>query len=203
MRRWMAWVWLLPFLAVLGAPAYAQGSAVLFLAPSSGTISQNGLLNVVIKLDSGAEDINTVQANLSYDDSKLEYISASETGSNFGLQAQTQGGAGVVKIARGNLKPLKGVQVVTTLTFKAKAAEGTTTIEFKDGSLVIRPSDVTNILGSTQKGIYSFTAVAATPASSNPPWLVIVLGVSLALAAGGVGFVLWRRGRTPRLGGVV
>ncbi|MEI6480826.1 MAG: cohesin domain-containing protein, partial [Candidatus Saccharibacteria bacterium] len=115
----------------------AAATTGLLLNPSSGSFVVGTNFNVSIKVDSGAEPIYTVGAILNYDATKLDFVSANNTGSPFTGIAQLSSPAGSGKVninlfipsVPGQAGPgsTTGSQIVANLTFKAKAGVSSST----------------------------------------------------------------------------
>ena len=152
---------------VLSNPSPVYAAATLSLSPATSTVTINDTFPVAIRVNTGGDPVIAVQANLTYDSSKLECVSISNDGSAFGIEAQNFGAGGQVKIARGvtgGQPPVTGDVLVATVTFKAKVSSGSTTVNFTDGCAVIKPAprgstDVVNILSGTTGGTYGFKSV--------------------------------------------
>lgn len=154
---------------LISTPAVAAGSATLSLSPSSGSYLVNNTFDLTIKENSGTETINAVQAKLTYDAAKLEYVNVSSTGKF--QSGPSSGGNGVVTFAGLTIGSVTGDQNVAIVTFKVLANSGTTAVNFATpGSNVVRVPDYVDILGSTSGGTYTLTgAPIVTPPTTNPP----------------------------------
>lgn len=132
---------------------HAATNATLSLSPASKSLTQGQTYSFQIRENSGTDTVNGVQANITYDASKLQYVGMSETASAFGLVVQTNSAtAGLLQLARAvnpGDPPVQGDQLVTTVKFKSKVPSGSTTLSFAAGSQVASSVDNTNILGTT------------------------------------------------------
>jgi chitodextrinase len=141
--------------------AFAAGDS-LYLAPTAVTQSLGSNFTVTIHENSGTDAVNAVEADLAYDQTKLQFVSISTTTSAFDLSAVSGGGSGSVKIARAkSVTSLTGDQVVATVTFKALAL-GNTTVSFVSSSAIVSSTNNSNVLVATNPGIY-------TIADTTPP----------------------------------
>lgn len=114
------------------SPVYAASS--LYLSPASGTYKQGSQFTITIKENSGDEDVNAVQVNLTYSTSKLQFVKIDTTGTAFSVQYPSSGGGGKVSIARTTAgTTLTGDQLVAKVVFKALAS-GSTSVNFDSGS---------------------------------------------------------------------
>lgn len=157
------------FISVFGVLHFAQAAAAtLYLSPASGSVQQGNNITIGVRVNTGGENVNAVQANLSYPDDKFEYISIT-TSSTFPLEVESSGGGGSVRIARGNFSGVTGDQLVASVTFKARTTTGTAAVSFAGGSAITRSSDSSNILSGTTGSSYSVTAPAATPSPTPTP----------------------------------
>jgi len=146
----------------------AAGSASLSLNPSSGSHDINTTFSVTVYENSGAETVNAVEADLSYDVSKLQFVSIDTSGSAFDIGAVATGGSGSVTIQRGKIGSLTGSQTVGVVTFKALVGSGSTAINFANSSQILRSSDNVNIWNSvTTGGSYTLTTPAAAPPAGS------------------------------------
>jgi hypothetical protein len=153
-----------PFLVVSSAKA---ASATLYLSPSSGTVAIGDTFSVDVYEDSGSQDVNAVQADLTYNQSVLQYISVTSS-SAFSISAATSGGGGSVHIDRGAIPAVTGAQLVATVTFKGIAG-GTSNINFAGSSRVLAnsgPQANQDILSGTSGATYT---VPSPPAPPTPP----------------------------------
>ena len=154
-------------LIATASPVFAA-SASLSLSPASTSAVIGSSFNIGIYVNTGGNNVNAVQANLTYPANQLDFVSISSSAA-FGVDAQSTGGGGSVTIARGNIQPVSGNQLVATVRFKAKVSTGTATISFRDGTSVVSGS--TGILGAgaTKGATVALKPVpAATPAAPAP-----------------------------------
>lgn len=167
-------VYLLIFAKAATPPTPAAGSgASLSLSPASGSYQSGASFTVDLYEDSGVQEVNAVDIGLSYDSTKLQYISASTSSSSFTPAAAPAASGGTLvitsyvnpgTISSGNVT---GKQQVASITFKALAASGSPTISFVNNSTAPPRSAVylykvgTNLWdGNTAGGTYTLTAVS-------------------------------------------
>ncbi len=151
---------------------HASGTATLSLSPASGSHDINTNFTVKVYENSGTEQVNAVQADLIYDQSKLQFVSVTNTGSPFNTCVHSSGGSGSVSTSCALLgSSVTGSQLVSNITFKALVGSGSSSVNFASSSSVVRYSDATDIWdGNTSGGTYSFTTPAApTPPATTPP----------------------------------
>jgi cytoskeletal protein RodZ len=136
----------------------ATGSLSLS-SPSSPTkkVAKDSTLTLEVWADSGAQSVNALQVNLSYPQEKLSFIKVDGSGSAFTLDAQSSGGNGTVKIARGNIKPISGRLLVAKVQFKALDDSGNATVTFDKSSVLISSTTNKNILGKTDGATYTLS----------------------------------------------
>lgn len=166
----------------------AAGSATISLSPASQTINQNTNFTVSIFENSGTEQVSGVQANLSYDVTKLDFVSIDNTGSLFGdlgssLPDSISGG--VIKMTRiipGGNPPVTGNQLVTKVTFKTKTVLGATAVNFAAGTTIGR-TDSTDILGTSNGGNYTVQDPPPTVSLTAPTDGAKVKGNSVTVSA--------------------
>lgn len=128
------------------SPAPAPNS--LYLAPVAKTVASGANFSVAVRVNSGDQAVNTVQAGINYDATKLDFVSVSE-GVAFPINAANNTStAGTVLLARGtSAAPVTGDSRVVTVTFRLKATTGSTVVSFDTGtSQIVRASDSSNIV---------------------------------------------------------
>lgn len=128
-------------------------TANMYLSPASKSVNQNTNFSVEIREDSNSEAVNAVQADLTYDNAKLEFVSIA-TSAAFDIEAESIGGGGNIMIARGTTIAKTGDNLVATVTFNVRQGSGSTSVNFVGSSAVIASSDNTDILAATTGGTY-------------------------------------------------
>lgn len=162
-------------LAVVGAwllrSGQAAGNATYTLSPSSGSYSINTEFTVTVYENSGSEPVNAVDVNLTYDQSKLQFVSLSTSGSPFTTCTNSTGGGGKVNIVCALLGgSVTGNQKVGSVTFKALVGSGSSSVNFDPSSKIVRSTDNSDIWnGDTTGGNYTFTTPAAPPPAQPSP----------------------------------
>lgn len=127
----------------------------LSLSPSSQRVAYGSNLSIEVWADSADQPVNAVQVDLIYPTDKLNFVNVDATTSNFNVAAQASGGNGTVTIARGNLTPLSGKQLVAKVNFTANASKGKASIAFGSKSTLLSAVSNTSILAATYGGKYS------------------------------------------------
>ncbi len=143
------------FLGFVASPV--QAAANFYLSPVSLTVNQNTNFSVEVLVNTGGDSVNAVQANLSYDAAKLEFVNISTTNSAFEIEAENTGGAGTISLGRGTLTAKSGDLLIATITFKALLGSGSATLSFSSGTEALRVSDNAVLTGTSAGGNYSFT----------------------------------------------
>jgi hypothetical protein len=155
---------------IYGMRGASAASATLYLTPASGSYTTGQTVTLSILENSGTEDVNTVQANLTYPTSLLSFTSIDGNNSAFGIDAGSTGGAGVVSIARGSTTSVTGAQLISTVTFTVLAA-GNANIIFEPScqgtngagcSAVIDTVSDTNIISGTTGSALTLATPATT-----------------------------------------
>ncbi len=146
----------------------ATGTATLSLTPNSGSYDISSNFTLGIYANSGTTAASTVDVKLSYDATKLDYVSVDGTGGAFTTCTENSGGAGTVSLVCALLgNSVSGNQKVGNVTFKAKVGTGTTPVSFAAGSHIwsyaASPVDLWN--GVTTGGTYTLTTPDTTPPS--------------------------------------
>jgi hypothetical protein len=135
----------------------AAGGGTLSLTPASQSLSLGSSITITIKENSGTDTVNAIEADLTYDQTKLQFVSIdTSTGPFNNIVAQKSGGNGVVNLSAASSPAVTGTQTVATVTFKA-IGTGTTSINFAGTSAIVRSTDTTNILGTSTGGSYTIS----------------------------------------------
>lgn len=138
----------------------------LFLSPASTSVGQGATVTTQVRLDTGGDTMNAVQANFSYPTTMLEFTAISDSGSAFKIKAPSTGGNGSVSIARADFEGAKGDVLIATVTFKA-IGTGTAELEFTTGSEAYRAGDSTNAVGNNVGSKVTIGKSGTSP--STPP----------------------------------
>ncbi len=141
-------------------------AATLYFSPSTGKYEQGSTLKVNVYTNTQGESINAVQANFSYPQDKLQFLSISTAGSVLSIFAEKVGGGGIVKVAGGNLEPFTGSKLIASVYFKVLTNTGSATLSFRQDCAVVKATDNQNALKSTSAATFEFlpkSAVSPTP----------------------------------------
>lgn len=123
----------------------SAGMTTIYLSPAKGNYSTGNNFTVKVYENSGGSPVNSVQANLTYPQTLLQFVSTDTTGSPFTTTVQNTGGSGVINLGVGLLaSSVVGDQLVGTITFKVLAA-GTAAVSFDTGTGVASSISNTNI----------------------------------------------------------
>ena len=163
---------LIPCILIFAFYILASGAeaATLFLAPSMGSYSAGSTFNISIKVNTDGKAINTVEATLTFDPTKLSIASISKTGSIFSLwvsEPTFSNTDGTITFAGG--KPSPGFTGssgnLITIAFKGLTA-GTANVNFSSASVLADDGLGTNVLTSLISGAYT---IIAKTISTTPP----------------------------------
>lgn len=141
------------FLVCIPETIYAHpgdGKAQVHLVSQNATLSSGQTVTVYVKIDSGTNPVNAVQVNILYPANKLDFVSIDALKSAFDIQAENNGGGGIVKMGRGIIKPVSGEQLVATVNFRAQEATRLSELTIAPGSAIVRSIDNVNILGGVE-----------------------------------------------------
>lgn len=145
----------------------------LYLAPANGTVLVGNSIDVQVRVDAGTNTVNTVQANLTYDPAKLQYVAVSGAGSAFPLEASSVVSSGSIQLARatsGGAAPVTGDVLFATVTFKSLTGSGTAEVAIAAGSHVVSSTDNKDILVSPAGAVFTLTSPATpTPVPTATP----------------------------------
>ncbi len=140
----------------------------LYLSPASATIANGGNVTYTIKVDTGGQTVNAVQANLSYPASLFGAVTIDTISSAFSVQAENTASAGSIRIARATTAPVTGVVDLAKITFTASSA-GSAVITWATGSAVVESVGNTDILGTSTGSTTTISSPTSPPPPTPPP----------------------------------
>lgn len=185
-RRWYVVISTL-VLAVVGAYLLTQGRAAtlatLSLNPASSQVALGANIVVNVVEDSSTVEVNSVQANLTYDQTKLQFVSTDITTSPFSTAVENTGGAGNVRLGLAALNgKLTGPQTIAKVTFKA-IATGSAAITFATGSDIVQASNNTSMQPTTSGVTYTIADTTAPTAPTGITTVKNTTSISLSWTA--------------------
>lgn len=141
----------------------------LYVTPASATYTNGQAISIQVYANTGGDPTNAVEADFSYPQAKLQFVSIDGTGSAYDIDASSSGGNGVVTIGRGHAGTVTGVALVATVHFNV-ISTGSASITFLNSSHLVRSTDNADILASTVGGNYTLNAAATpTPTPTHTP----------------------------------
>lgn len=121
---------------MLGASRAASSSMTLYLSPATGTYSVGNTITLSIRENSGSTGLVGVQANLTYPQSQLQFVSINTSTSAFPTAGPANaGGSGTVAVDMFTATPQTGDQDVANVNFTVLSA-GSAQVEFAGTSQV-------------------------------------------------------------------
>lgn len=129
----------------------AAGSASISFSSSSNTVKKGSNVAIVVNEDTGTEPAYVVQAFITYDQSKLEFVNIDTSSSNFDLPVAASGGSGTIEISRGvsGGNSLTGSKRLAVINFIVLGDTGSTAISLSSGTDMRGDINIWNGLPST------------------------------------------------------
>lgn len=140
------------------SPKHASAmSAVLYVSPATGNYEHSTSFSVTVLANTDGEAVNAVEVDINYSDNLLTFDGFDSSGSAFEIEAPgASGGSGNISITRASTSSRTGSNLkVVTLQFTSRTTNGTATLTHGVNSKIIRSSDSTDILSSTNGGSYT------------------------------------------------
>lgn len=164
--------------STLSASVYAAPSG-FYLDPASKSSKVGDKITISVRVNTGSECTNAVEANVKYPTNLLQYGSTDVTGSNFQVVAPSRNADGVVSLQQGSTNNcngkgagtgVNGDQLIGKVTFTV-IATGTADLSFVDGSIAVSSEDnKTNVAKNTTGATYTLAAApAGTPTPTPAP----------------------------------
>ena len=137
-------------------------AASYLLSPADGSFEVGKTFAVKVMVNAGTDAVNTGEATITYDTSKLTAVSVSKEGSPFNLWVvEPKISGGTITFSGGGTTAISGSKAVATITFKAKA-EGSAKVEFTKSTLLAGAGQ--DVLSGSAGATFT-----VTPASAKPP----------------------------------
>lgn len=150
--------------------ASIASAATIAISPSTGTYSQGQSFTVTIQTNPESQNVNAVEAKLSFDNTKLSVVNVSKTGSVFSLwttEPTFSNSAGTIDFGGGSPTPFSTRSNLMTVTFRA-VAEGTATISVSSGSVLAADGLGTDVYSSPQNASFTISGATVPDPVSEP-----------------------------------
>lgn len=146
-------------------------AADLLISPGSGSFSAGQTFTATIQVNPAGDDINAVEAQLSFDPAVMTVVSVAKTGSVFSLwpvEPAFSNGAGTITFGGGHTSPVSSQSTLLVVTFRA-VAEGTGSVGFTSGSVLAADGLGTDVLNNSNPANFTVTGASTpTPTPSEP-----------------------------------
>lgn len=156
-------------LLVLSLPGQAD-AATITASPASGEYQANQTFTVQFRVDPQEDDVNAVEASMSFDSDVLQVVSLSKDSSVFSLwttEPEFSNSAGRITFGGGSPSPFSAPSTVLTATFRAQA-NGTGSLNFDDVSILIADGQGTDAFSGATDASYTVAAAAAPEPAPEP-----------------------------------
>lgn len=146
--------------------AFAASSA-LWLSPATKSVQIGDTFPIEVRLNTGGDEITSVQIDLVYDRTALEFVSSTQSGSPYQFAIVEDSGdakrisVAVMPTSTGANGATGSNELATTATFKALKGSGTYPITLKDTTKVLRKDNTESPVTRTG-GSYTLTAPPET-----------------------------------------
>lgn len=151
-------------------PSSTVFAADLTLSPSTGTYSSGQTFTATVRAVPGGDNINAVEATISFDPAVLSVVSVSKTGSVFSLwttEPTFSNSTGKIEFGGGSPSPFTSTSNIVTITFRA-VAEGTGAVTFTDASVLAADGRGTDVFKNSTDGSFTVSG-AETPTPTPTP----------------------------------
>lgn len=145
----------------------------IYLSPGSASVQNGNNTTTSLRVTPGTP-IDGIEATITYDQSKLQFVSIDSSASAFNAQLSQSGGGGTVNIIRGSLSgTIAGDSLVASITFKALAGSGTTPLSVtgntSSGGSYTNPSVVGATITLTSPSTPTNPTTPTTPSTPSSP----------------------------------
>ena len=145
-------------------------AADLTLSPSAGSYSAGQTFTVALRAVPNGDNINAVEAALSFNPAVISVVSINKDGSAFSLwttEPSFSNSAGTIEFGGGSPTPFTSTSNILSITFRT-VTEGTGSVEFTDASILAADGRGTDVFNSSAGGSY-IVAAASDPVPTPTP----------------------------------
>lgn len=161
---------MISFVFICGAFLFSHQAfaADLSISPNTGTYSAGQTFTATIRALPNGDNVNAVEASLSYDPAVLSVVSVSKNGSAFSLwttEPAFSNSAGTIEFGGGSPTPFTSASNLLSVTFRAVAA-GEGRVAFNEASVLAADGQGTDVYENGVPG--TFTVAAASEPTPTP-----------------------------------
>lgn len=148
----------------------AAAQTKLYITPATKTIEVGKKFFLLLRLNTGGEQVNGVDTVVNFDKSKMSLVSVNTTTGDFSdVIPVNNSGNGQIEFVGASFSPVnKTNAIVYKATFKAKAGSGSADVTISQDSIATSATTSENVLSSVQYGKVVFTS-PAQPAPAPTP----------------------------------
>lgn len=151
---------------------HAASAAQLIVSPSSGTYSNGQSFTATIRANPQGDSVNAVEAQLSFDNTKLSVVNVSKTGSVFSLwttEPTFSNSNGTIDFGGGSPTPFDSTSDVLTITFRA-LDEGSANVGVASASTLAADGQGTDVYSGSTDATYTISGEETpTPEPTETP----------------------------------
>ncbi len=136
-------------------------AADLSISPGTGTYSSGQTFTATVRAIPNGDNINAVEATMSYNPEVLSVVSISKTGSAFSLwttEPTFSNSAGTIEFGGGSPSPFTSSSNLLSITFRT-VAEGTGNVSFAEASVLAADGRGTDVYNTGTPASYTVTSV--------------------------------------------
>lgn len=145
-NRIITFLIIIGFFFLLPVKTFAADSATILFDSGNDQFKVGNSVSVDMYINSNVP-VNAVQLSITYPQSNFSLLSIDSAKSAFAIKAQEAAFPGLIKIARGNIQPLQGKKLLTTLHFKIlNPAASTVQLGYLSKNSMVMTTKSTNVL---------------------------------------------------------
>ena len=145
-------------------------AATISISPGSGEYSSGQTFTVTFDVAPGGNEVNAVEASLSYDTSALEIVSVDQDNSAFSLwttEPEFSNTAGTLTFGGGSPSPFTSNSTVLGVTFRG-TGEGSGSVTFDDVSILAADGQGSDVFSSASDASYTIGAASEPEPAPEP-----------------------------------
>ncbi len=136
------------FLVVFTATVEAADIAKIIFSPA-GKVVAGKAIRVDVFVDSNVH-VNAAQLNITYPVDEITLSGVDSANSKFSIKAEETISPGMIKIARGNVRALKGKNLLVSITVVPKTVSALGKLSYSQSDSLVMSKDNVNVLSGSQ-----------------------------------------------------
>lgn len=153
--------------AISNTPPAPIAQSVMYLNPSSSSVSNGQNFSVDLKINTNGQSVNATETDIIFPSNLLSVVDVSSVNGDFATEAIKTVTNGKISVAYGSIAPKSGDLQVVKVNFQA-INSGIADVTLENSSVVSSVSN-TEVLKNTIGGVYTITGAGVTATTTPIP----------------------------------